>query len=95
MSETLRERMAMVIHKETTQIPGPIPHECDYAAADAAIAEIDSRPNTELWIIRHQLRKLAKELEDQIPGNRANEYEAGRGSGLQLAVTGIESILGE
>lgn len=95
MSDTLRERMAMVIHKETTQVPGPVPHECDYAAADAAIAEIGSRPNTELWIIRHQIRTLIKELEDEIPGNHVNEYEAGCSSGRQRAITALESILGE
>ena len=95
MSAPLRERLAMVIHKETTQIPGPTPHECDYAAADAVIEEIGSRPNTELWILRHKLRKLAEELENEIPGNRANEYEAGCSSGRQRAITAIEAILGE
>jgi hypothetical protein len=33
----LRERVAMAIHIETTQIPERQPHECDYSAADAVI----------------------------------------------------------
>jgi hypothetical protein len=41
MLNSLRERVAMIIHKETTQIPGKEPHECDYTAADAVIEEID------------------------------------------------------
>jgi hypothetical protein len=37
MTNSLRERVAMAIHTETTQIPGKVPHECDYAAADKTI----------------------------------------------------------
>jgi hypothetical protein len=33
--------VAMIIHRETTQIPGKEPHDCDYVAADAVLSEID------------------------------------------------------
>lgn len=40
--KSLRDRVAMIIHTETTQIPGKEPHECDYSAADAVLAEVDN-----------------------------------------------------
>ena len=41
MLKSLRERVAMIIHQETTQVPQKEPHECDYTAADAVLVEID------------------------------------------------------
>src|SRR5208282_5681282 len=40
MIKSLRERLAMIIHTETTQAPSQTPHECDYTAADAVLKEI-------------------------------------------------------
>jgi hypothetical protein len=36
-----RERLAMIIHKGTTQTPGTMPHECDYETADLVLYEFE------------------------------------------------------
>ena len=36
------EKLARLIHDATTQRPEKVPHECDYDAADAILAEADS-----------------------------------------------------
>jgi hypothetical protein len=36
-----REKLAMLIHKGTTQNPGTTPHECDYETADTILRELN------------------------------------------------------
>lgn len=43
-------------------------------------------------ILRSRVSMLIKELENEIGNGRENEYEAGRSSGLQLAITRLEAL---